>query len=445
MVQKLFHWRDAKTSWVDMVFVALLCVVLFGIVLHAPLSVGFGSLFPDVNLLIKSWKEILLGVAGLFLVVILTTRKQWYIFHSKLFAFILAFAAVNLILIAAFFTGVEATLAGLLINLRYLFAFALVFAAVRLYPRVVPLFLSALATGAGIVLVFALLQLTVLPHDILSSIGYGAATIAPYGTVDENMDFIRIISTLRGPNPLGAYVLIVLAMLIAFWVGRSKQIQKSWRWVFFAGVVSSAVVLWATYSRSAVLGAVIAVGIILFLAYGSKVGGMTWLAVGATALVLCGSLVAMRDTPFVSTVILHEDPSEGGEVNSNDLHAESIAFGVHRMMMQPLGGGIGSTGSASLHTDTPIIIENQYLFIAHETGWLGLALFIGIMAIVLGGLWRTRQSWLSLGVFASGIALAFIGVMQPVWVDDTVSIVWWSLAAIALAAPIKEKKGRRHV
>jgi hypothetical protein len=32
---------------------------------------------------------------------------------------------------------------------------------------------------------------------------------------------------------------------------------------------------------------------------------------------------------------------------------------------------------------------------------------------------------------ASGIGLALIGLLLPVWVDDTVSIVWWGLAAIA--------------
>lgn len=444
MVRKILHWYDAKTPLIDKVYVTLLGVVLFAIVLHAPLSVGLGALFPDADLAIKSWKEILLGFAGVLLVVILTTKKQWGVFHSKLFYLILAFAALNLALIPVFFTGIEATLAGVLINLRYLFAFALVFAAVRLYPKTVPFFLSALALGGGIVLVFALLQLTVLPYDILRYIGYGAATIAPYGTVDENMDFIRIISTLRGANPLGAYMVILLSLLLAFWLAGTRGVKKSWRWLFIVALLGAAITLWATYSRSAVLGAAIAAGLVLFIAYGAKVSKMTWLAIGTVALLLGGSLLVARDTPFVSTVILHEDPSEGGEMNSNDQHAESLAFGVHRMLVQPIGGGIGSTGSASLHTETPTIIENQYLFIAHETGWLGLALFIGIMAIVLGGLWRKRQSWLALGVFASGVALAFIGVIQPVWVDDTVSIVWWSLAAIALAAPYT-KKGRRNV
>ena len=110
------------------------------------------------------------------------------------------------------------------------------------------------------------------------------------------------------------------------------------------------------------------------------------------------------------------------------------------MIAQPLGAGVGSTGSASLYTDTPRIIENQYLFVAHETGWLGLLVFVAIFIAVLLRLWRERHDWISLGVFASGIGLALIGALQPVWVDDTVSIIWWGLAGLAIASWKKEDR-----
>jgi hypothetical protein len=72
------------------------------------------------------------------------------------------------------------------------------------------------------------------------------------------------------------------------------------------------------------------------------------------------------------------------------------------------------------------------LFIAHEAGWLGLLLFIAIFGLVMVRLWHARADWLALGVFASGIGLALIGLLLPVWVDDTVAIVWWALAAVAI-------------
>ncbi|MGE5299140.1 MAG: hypothetical protein ACM3KF_03815, partial [Acidobacteriota bacterium] len=107
--------------------------------------------------------------------------------------------------------------------------------------------------------------------------------------------------------------------------------------------------------------------------------------------------------------------------------------GTAKMLASPLGSGVGSTGSASLYGDAPVIIENQYLFTAHEVGWPGLGLFVVIFTIIMIRLWKLRQSWKALAVFASGAGLTVIGLLLPVWVDDTVSIIWWGLAAVVLA------------
>lgn len=414
-------------------YFGLLLTIFVGVVLHAPLTVWLGTFFPEYDLLIKSWKEVLMGAAGLVLVVALTKEKQWKVFKSPLFYAIGGFAALNLALIPLYFTGVESTLAGILVNLRYLFYFALVYAGLVMYPHWYKPFVYAFVIGAGIVTVFALLQATVLPHDILAYIGYSTSTIAPFLTVDQNMDYIRINSTLRGPNPLGAYAVVVLAVLLAFWLRGPARLTKVQAWVLGVLGVGGAVALWASYSRSAALAGLLAIGVVLLVVFGKKVTRGMWIGLVVVALVIGGSLVALRETSFVSNVILHEDPAEGGTVNSNDGHAESLLDGTTRMLAQPFGGGIGSTGSASLLSEKPLIIENQYLFVAHEVGWLGLALFLVIFWLVMKGLWKRRKDWLALGVFASGLGLAFIGLLLPVWVDETVAIIWWGLAAIALA------------
>jgi len=424
--------KTANIDWLGKIYIGLLLVVFGGIVLHAPFSVGFTSFFPDYELLIKSWKEILLGVATLVLLGLLTIHNRWNIFKQPLFLLIAAFAVLNIALVPLYFTGIESTLAGILVNLRYLLFFVLVYAALILYPQYSRLFIKVFIGGALVVLVFAILQLTVLPNDFLKYLGYNSSTIMPYLTVDQNDSFIRINSTLRGPNPLGAYAMVVLVLLLAFWLKAPREITK--REQVFMGIlgVGGVVALWASYSRSAVLGIVIAIGLVLFSTVRRKIGKTVWVILAIAVLAVGGSLIALKDTDFVSNVILHEDPSEGNSVNSNDGHAESLIDGTNRVVAQPLGGGIGSTGSASLMTDSPLIIENQYLFIAHETGWLGLGLFVAISWLLLSKLWRGRKDWFVLGVFAGGVALALIGLIQPVWVDETVAIIWWGLAAIAL-------------
>jgi hypothetical protein len=429
-----------KLSVLDWLFVGTLLVIFGGIVVHAPLSVWLSTLFPDATFVIKSWKEMLLGFALVCCVVILTIKRKWSIIHDRLIQYVLLFATLNLLTIPLFHNGFEATIAGLFISLRFFLFFVLVYSALKLYPHLYRLFLRVFIAGALVVIGFAILQVTVLPNDFLKYIGYGESTIMPYLTVDQNESYVRINSTLRGPNPLGAYAVIVLAFVLTAWLMSTRKLTR--REEIIAGILAagSVVALWVSYSRSAALAAVAAIGIVLLVVYGRRISKRTWIAIVLGGLVLTGSLVAFRETQFVSQVILHEDPSEGNAINSNDGHSESIIDGTRRLLEQPLGAGVGSTGSASLFTDKPLLIENEYLYVAHETGWLGLALFAVIYYGVLQQLWRRRTQWLALGVCASGVGLAIAGLFLPVWVDDTVSIIWWGLAAIALALPIVQAK-----
>lgn len=429
--------RTRPTGWVEKLYIGMLLVIFGGIVLHAPLSVGLGTLFPSADLLIKSWKEILLLVAGVLALIVLHRHKQLTIIKEPLMIGIGIFALLHLGSVAYFGGTFEQVIAGLMIDLRYVLFFALVYIAMRLYPAYQRIFLRIGIAGALVVVVFALLQVFILPVDILKYIGYNSSTIMPYLTVDQNHDFIRINSTLRGPNPLGAYAVMVLTIAVAWLVAKRPNLFKKPALGFEILLIGGIIALWASYSRSALVAAVIALGIVLavmtFKRHKYRVLTVT------IAVIMIGiiGLVAGRNSDFISNVILHENPAESNQVNSNDGHISSLQDGIARVASQPFGAGVGSTGSASLYTDTPLVIENQYLFIAHEVGWLGLILFVMLFIGVLARLWQRRGDWLALGVFASGIGLAVIGLLLPVWVDDTVGIIWWGLAAVVIGT-------RRH-
>lgn len=418
-----------------------LLIIFGGVVVHAPISVYLGSVLVDAAIYIKAWKELLMLVVGLILVVLISRRRLWTIYKQPIFYGIATFATLVILLVPYLFNNWTATLAGLIINLRYFVFFGLVFGFLKLYPQYRKLFIKVFFAGAILVIGFALLQLTVLPVDILAHIGYGPSTIMPYMTVDSNQAYVRINSTLRGPNPLGAYTIIVLTTSVGALLAlrnRLSRWQKSGLILLATGAV---VTLLASYSRAAALGAIIALVVVVLLVLTKKWLGWLGLAVALVLVSLSGVVFILKDTQLVSQVILHQDPLEGNNLNSNDGHATSLTEGAKRLLQQPLGGGIGSTGSASLLTDAPLIIENQYLFTAHETGWLGLGLFLGVHFLVIRGLWRRRHDWLALAVFASGIGLLVVGVVLPVWTDDTVALVWWGLAAIGLATMGLAAKG----
>jgi len=193
-------------------------------------------------------------------------------------------------------------------------------------------------------------------------------------------------------------------------------------------------VLWFSYSRSALIAAIVAISLIVSIALFKKLSIRKWLIAGLLGFIATVAIVSSINSPFVSNILLHENPVEGNNINSNEGHLASLVDGVDRLAVQPFGAGIGSTGSASLMGEKSVIIENQYLFIAHEAGWLGLIIFMYTFMFIQVRLWKLRNNWLALGVFASGVGLFLIGIILPVWVDDTVSIIWWGLAGLAIGS-----------
>lgn len=423
-----------KRFFLELLPLALIMTVLALIVIHAPLSIYAGTLLPDIAVPLKAWKEVLIMVAGVLVAIKMLEVGQWKILKTDKFGWVLiAFWVLHAVALLWSHGSLQTQVAGLLIDLRYTFFAAVMFHFVLLYPQYRGLFRKILIAGSVVVIGFAALEL-VLPKDILKYLGYGPHTIEPYLTVDKNPDYIRYNSTLRGPNSLGAYAVMVLAGATAFWATARVRLEKGWQtivfWVLAVGAVNA---LWISYSRSAALAALLAIGLVVIARYGKRISPKLWVVGTAVLLTIILVGYAARNTSFVANVILHNNPTTGAAIDSNTAHADSLKMGVAKMLAEPLGGGIGSTGSASILGDKPQIIENEYLMIAHEVGWLGLVLFLWIYGVFLARLWRQRHDWLALAVFASGIGLGFIGLMLPVWADDTIALVWWGAAGMVLA------------
>jgi len=420
----------------------LLLMVIFGlIVFHAPFSVYFGQFFPDV--LAKSWKELLL-VFAIPPIFVLAARKKWLGVFTKdtLLILISAYATIHLVMLLLFSGSLPQEMAGLAIDLRFLLFFVLVFILVSIVPQFRKNFIKVGAISALFSVIFAFAQVALLPHDILKYIGYSKTTIAPYLTVDQNPEYIRINGTLRGPNPLGVYVTTLLLMGLSFVL----HIKKRTTYFNIAVIILSVLgimVLWFTYSRSAIASLVIGCVVIAIARWGKYIKWQYAMAAVVFLVLIGGMLFISRDSHFVQNTLFHNNPAGGSERNSDDNHVSSLQDGLSRFIKQPLGAGVGSTGSASLYGDKSLVIENQYLFVAHEVGWICLGLFMVIVVLTMRRLYAYRRDWLALGAFASGIAWIVVGFIQPVLVDDTVSLVWWGIAAIALAGAGKGYYGKK--
>lgn len=422
-----------RRIWSEKAFVWGVVLIVAYIPFHAFFSVSIGELSGQ-RLAARGWKEgLLLALVMLATYILLRDRSLVKSFaNSRLNQLIVAFITLHFVTALFLHVDLLATIIGLAIDVRYFVYFLLVRLVLLIEPRARDYLLRAFSIGLVIVIVFGVLQQYVLPRDFLANFGYSKETIQPYLTVDNNDQFVRINSTLRGPNPLGAYIVIGISCVLAWAYSRKRLLSKKTMIgaiLLFGGGLS---VLYVTQSRSAWLAAVCAFLLVIALLATAKTRRVVFASFIILAFVGGGLLFAMRNTSVVQTLIGHNDPNTGAMVDSNAGHAESLLDGTKRMATQPFGAGIGSTGSASLHTDTPIIIENFYLFVAHEVGWLGLVLFVAIQILVLLKLYRAERTWLTASLFASGVGLVLIGLIQPVFVDDTIAYLWWGLAAVGL-------------
>lgn len=422
--------------YIERMIVWLLVLVVVGVAVHTPVSVFIESRWPEFELLVKSWKELLLGLVAVLLAISVWRRGLIAaLIRDKLVILALAIAAVHVVLLCVFQNYYVSEYAGLLIDLRFYLLFVEVYVAARYLTDIRPGLLRAAGIGAAIIIGFGVLQVIVLPKDILSHLGYSDATIKPYLTVDLNHDYVRINSTLRGPNPVGAFAVMILGLVLA-WVIRHKQrlVRRQVHSTVLGVLFGSMILLFASYSRSAWLAAAVVLGALLASSLSRRAATYSVGTLLLAGVIAAGSLFAMRDNPTVSNLFFHNNLSGGSIEKSDEGHATSLQYGADAMTAAPAGYGVGSTGSASLLGNKPVIIENQYFFMAHESGWIGLLLQLTLFTLVLAGLWKTRQNWLSLGLFVSGVGLAIIGMLLPVWTDDTVSLYWWGLAGLALGS-----------
>lgn len=437
-----------KQISIDRIILWLLLGVLGGVIIHAPITVWLSSLWPGGELLIKSWKEIVLLAASLLLVYSLAQKHQLKTFaRDKLLWLVAAIGIIHIVLLVVLNNAPFSELAGLMIDLRYYLYFGLVYCYLWLHPEDKKYFIATFFGGALVVAVFAVLQIFVLPKDILAYIGYSKDTIQPYLTVDLNEAYVRINSTLRGPNPLGAYAIIVLCYQLVLIAQRKVPKDKIYKLSFIVLGVGSLAALWWSYSRSAALGLMVSLlvfGVVAGARHMTK--SLVWGVLMACLVAgLVGSIVLTTQHEFVSNVILHENRQGGSEAKSNEGHLQSIEEGIDGVIDAPEGNGIGSTGSASLLGDKPKIIEDQYIAMTWESGWLGLLLQLGLFAVIMAKLWKRREDRTAFAVLLSGVGLAVVGLLLPVWFDDTVGIVWWGLAAVALTSlPVLRKESHER-
>lgn len=436
---KISALKYTVLTWVSRFTVLIFFIVPF----HAFLTVWAASHFGHYTAL-RLWKEYLLALSLLGVLYLLFTDKKIrsHTLSRRLVWVILSYIALNvvwgLLAINQHDVSPKAVGYGLIVNLRFLVFFLVTWSVALRLSRMRARWERLVLWPAAGVIFIGLLQIFVLPHDFLRHFGYGDNTIPAVETINHNAHYIRIASTLRGANPLGAYLIIPISLLTVLLIRRGRN----WRHVVF--ITGASIVLFYSFSRSAWIGAALAVITILAInKMSNQSRRLAFYGVLGTTIIVAGLAFGFRNSPHFENFVFHTQTNSAIKLSSNEGHLAALKEGSKDVAHHPLGAGPGSAGPASFYNhNPPKIAENYFIQIAQETGWLGLGLFLLINGGVGYLLWLRRDDPLALSLFASLIGLTFINLLSHAWTDDTLAYVWWGLAGVAMAPNLAEKNDR---
>jgi len=337
---------------------------------------------------------------------------------------------------------------GFIYNMRVV-CYALIGAgAALLTPRLFAfrsIFKVALVVSS-IVALLAVVQYF-LPKDVLTHVGYSLDRgVRPSFFIDDNPAFPRVMSTLRDPNSLGAYLLVPIALLAYTVLQAKKQTRRQRIWLG-ALLALHVTALYMTFSRSAWLGAVVTVSLAIWWRISTqfvRVMRKWWLVGVVVLMVLFGGLYSQRHNAQLDGIISHSTTAQVGPHDSNDLHLMYIRKGLNGIWHNPLGHGPGTAGLASIQNpDGGLLTENYYVQIGYEVGVLGLGLFVGLLAWIYVRVWRRHDQW-TIVLLSSFWAYALINMLLHMWSNEAVAAQWWLLAGVAMAIPITKRPGGSH-
>ncbi|HSX44246.1 MAG TPA: O-antigen ligase family protein, partial [Candidatus Saccharimonadales bacterium] len=392
MNQRFTPFKPAKVLAFGIIFILIL------LPLHAVLTTWLGSNFGHLDLF-RIWKEMLLVPLTIGAAAIAYQDKQIknWLLNSKLVRLILAYILLHFVLgIWAVYDGSvsrTALIYSLLINLRFLVFFLVCIVVAAKTSILGKNWKNLILWPAAVVVLFGLAQKFLLPSDFLRHFGYGPKTIPAIQTIDQKPDYIRIQSTLRGANPLGAYLVLIITILAAYLVKLKKHWQTSKELRIVLLILMSVVVLFFTYSRSAWLGAVLSIGFLALLLFNNpKKRQLTLLVTAAVTTVAVGLVFSLRNNNLLQNTLFHTDETSHSAESSNTVRTQAMLDGAKSVIKRPLGSGPGTAGPASFRNSghKARISENYFIQIGQEVGILGLLIFLAINLVVAKELWKLR-------------------------------------------------------
>jgi O-antigen ligase len=244
----------------------------------------------------------------------------------------------------------------------------------------------------------------------------------------------RAIATSIDPNALGGLLAMIGALLAPQLLARQPLLgSRALTWAAFGVVV---VCLILTYSRGAMAALVAGLALIALARYRRLIVLMAPLA----ALILLLPATQVYVARFVEGV--------QGEDLATQMRLGEYKDAFILIQRHPLGVGF----SGAPEKDIYLGVSNAYLLIASNLGLTGLALFLALMAAVLGWAFVRRRAvyadaeltptWL--GLLAGIVAALTVGLVDHYFFNpdfQAAGAMFWTFVGLSLAATRLARRG----
>ena len=340
-------------------------------------------------------KEIIFWVAILALIYsyiksYISDKK--YVFRLGYLDYFIIFYILLMLWITVFTTGIR----GMVFWGRYDFAFLIIFlVAYHGYPllqKPISYYLKIFLISSGSMLFLSWLLKWPLQEDILLYFWYSGNPsnwdfwwAPPIFHGIDGANVRRFQWLLDGPNTMWAFLIIFTGILTYF-----TRFRKDWYFVIALVVIWLLGMVFYTYSRSAMIGVILAFLIVIFMSLRSlwQLYRFQLISVFLILAFLMGIVWVFYYDRWIAIV---------GRAGSTKGHAERMIVGAHRVMENPLGQWLGSAGPAYRHvidiSNNPIdmteldrfyIPESWYIQQFIEGWYLGGIVFLIIILSLFG-------------------------------------------------------------
>jgi len=424
--------------WLFIFFVALLPFQAFLLTwIRHQLNLSSGQFF-----IMSLWKEFLLGIILFIAGLKISIDKKRPVFKIlTLDKVILSFGVLFLIYFV-FFGG---SLAQKIAGLRYDLEFFLIYFLARFFNfdnKQLKSFFKIFLLSSVPVVTFGLLQIVLSP-SFLISFGYSptlseymkTGIIPTYDAINPSLpNLYRVQSTFPGALQFSSYLLVVASF------GISTFLIKKDKYKFYALVlfVLSLVAISVTYTRSAWLGILAAIFVVLLVYVRRKM----YVILPSLLFILAGSFFIFSFFNFkpIQTLLLHGEIRDNTVVGSTESHQNALSESIGLIKNNPLGRGIGAAGPASKLSEEVIISESSYLQIVLEVGILGLVLFILVVSALFKYLYtifkKAKDSInksLSLGLIGALLGISVSSLFLHTWADTATAYLFWFFVGLVVS------------